>query len=144
MTIIDGVRAWLKTYEGLADGRLSVDFLPEEAKSYSVDTVPTTEIVKRYLDGSSIRQFLFCVSSREFYSDNIAQNVDNQAFYEGLAAWLERKSKLRQFPDIGMGRTVRSIEISSTAYPFVVDEHGTARYQLQLKLTYFQKGDLTV
>ena len=27
MTIIDGVRAWLKTYEGLADGRLSVDFL---------------------------------------------------------------------------------------------------------------------
>lgn len=144
MTIIDGIRAWLKTYEGLADGRLSVDFLPEEAKSYSVDTVPTTEIVKRYLDGSSIRQFLFCVSSREFYSDNIAQNVDNQAFYEGLAAWLERKSKLQQFPDIGTGRTVRSIEISSTAYPFVVDEHGTARYQLQLKLTYFQKGDRTV
>jgi hypothetical protein len=144
MTIIDGVRAWLKTYEGLADGRLSVDFLPEEAKSYSVDTVPTTEIVKRYLDGSSIRQFLFCVSSREFYSDNIAQNLDNQAFYEGLAAWLERKSKLRQFPNIGTGRTARSIEISSTAYPFVVDEHGTARYQLQLKLTYFQKGDRTV
>lgn len=144
MTIIDGVRAWLKAYEGLADGRLSVDFLPEEAKSYSVDTVPTTEIVKRYLDGSSIRQFLFCVSSREFYSDNIAQNVDNQAFYEGLAAWLESKSKLRQFPNIGTGRTVRSIEISSTAYPFVVDEHGTARYQLQLKLTYFQKGDRTV
>lgn len=144
MTIIDGVRAWLKTYEGLADGRLSVDFLPEEAKSYSVDTVPTAEIVKRYLDGSSIRQFLFCVSSREFYSDNITQNVDNQAFYEGLAAWLERKSKRRQFPDIGAGRAVRSIEISSTAYPFIVDDHGTARYQLQLKLTYFQKGDRTV
>ncbi len=143
MTIIDGVRAWLKTYEGLADGRLSVDFLPEEAKSYSVDTVPTTEIVKRYLDGSSIRQYLFCVSSREFYSDNIAQNVDNQAFYEGLSSWLERKSKRRQFPDIGTGRTVRSIEISSTAYPFIVDDHGTARYQLQLRLTYFQKGDRT-
>ena len=80
MTIIDGVRAWLKTYEGLADGRLSVDFLPEAAKSYSVDTVPTTEIVKRYLDGSSIRQFLFCVSSREFYSDiftNLAQTASD-------------------------------------------------------------------
>ena len=143
MTIIDGVRAWLKTYEGLADGRLSVDFLPEEAKSYSVDTVPTTEIVKRYLDGSSIRQYLFCVSSREFYSDDIAQNVDNQAFYEALSSWLESKSKRRQFPDIGTGRTVRTIEISSTAYPFIVDDHGTARYQLQLRLTYFQKGDRT-
>lgn len=144
MTIIDGVRAWLKAYEGLADGRLSVDFLPEEAKSYSVDTVPTTEIVKRYLDGSSIRQYLFCVSSREFYSDDIAQNVDNQAFYECLSSWLESKSKRRQFPDIGTGRVVRTIEISSTAYPFIVDDHGTARYQLQLRLTYFQKGDRTV
>lgn len=109
MTIIDGVRAWLKTYEGLADGRLSVDFLPEEAKSYSVDTVPTTEIVKRYLDGSSIRQYLFCVSSREFYSDDIAQNVDNQAFYEGLSSWLESKSKRRQFPtSIRAARFVQS------------------------------------
>lgn len=139
MTIIEGVRAWLKTYEGLADGRLSVDFLPEDAKSYSVDSVPTTEIVKRYLDGSSVRQFLFCISSREFFSDNITQNVDNLAFYEGLAAWLERKNRLRQFPSIGDDRTVRSVEISSTAYPFIVDEHGTARYQLQLRLTYYQK-----
>ncbi len=139
MTIIEGVRAWLKTYEGLADGRLSVDFLPEDAKSYSVDSVPTTEIVKLYLDGSSVRQFLFCISSREFFSDNITQNVDNLAFYEGLAAWLERKSRLRQFPSIGDDRTVRSVEISSTAYPFIVDEHGTARYQLQLRLTYYQK-----
>lgn len=139
MTIIEGVRAWLKTYEGLADGRLSVDFLPEDAKSYSVDSVPTTEIVKLYLDGSSARQFLFCISSREFFSDNIAQNVDNLAFYEGLAAWLERKNRLRQFPSIGDDRTVRSVEISSTAYPFIVDEHGTARYQLQLRLTYYQK-----
>lgn len=139
MTIIEGVRAWLKTYEGLADGRLSVDFLPEDAKSYSVDSVPTTEIVKLYLDGGSVRQFLFCISSREFFSDNITQNVDNLAFYEGLAAWLERKNRLRQFPSIGDDRTVRSVEISSTAYPFIVDEHGTARYQLQLRLTYYQK-----
>lgn len=141
MTIIDGVRAWLKTYAGLADGRLNVDFLPEDAKTYSVDSVPTREIVKKYLDGSSVRQFLFCISSREFYGDNISQNVDNHAFYEDLSAWLEEQSRKRSFPNIGEGRVVRSIEISSTAYPFVVDDHGTARYQLQLNLTYFQKGE---
>lgn len=141
MTIIDGVRSWLKTYKGLADGRLNVDFLPEEAKTYSVDSVPTKDIVKRYLDGSTVRQFLFCISSREFYGDDISQNVDNHTFYEELAAWLERQNKKRVFPDIGEGRTVRTIEISSTAYPFIVDDHGTARYQLQINLTYFQKGE---
>lgn len=141
MTIIDGVRAWLKTYSGLAGGRLNVDFLPEDAKTYSVDSVPTREIVKKYLDGSSVRQFLFCISSREFYGDNITQNVDNHVFYEDLSAWLEEQCRLRAFPEIGEGRSVRSIEISSTAYPFVVDDHGTARYQLQLNLIYFQKGE---
>lgn len=141
MTIIDGVRAWLKTYEGLADGRLNVDFLPEDAKTYSVDSVPTTEVVKKYLDGSTRRQFLFAVSSREFFGDNLTQNIDNHTFYEGLSTWLDQQNKRRSFPNLGANRKVQSVEISSTAYPFVVDEHGTARYQIQIKMIYFQKGD---
>lgn len=141
MTVINGIQQWLKTFSGLANGRLNVDFLPEEAQTYSVDVVPATEVTKKYIDGSSLRQFLFCVSSREFYGDNIAQNVDNHAFYEELSAWLEEQRRLRSYPNIGTGRTVRSVEISSTAYPFVIDEHGTARYQIQLNMAYFQKGE---
>lgn len=141
MTIIDSLRTWLKTYEGLADGRLNVDFLPEDAKTYSVDTVPCNEIVKRYLDGGSIRQYLFCISSREYFGDNIEQNIGNQAFYEDLSRWLGKQSRLRNFPELDTGRQVRSIEINSTAYPFIVDEHGTARYQIQLRMVYYQKGD---
>ena len=68
MTIIDGVRAWLKTYEGLADGRLSVDFLPEEAKSYSVDTVPTTEIVKRNISSAYRAASFTAITSRRTWT----------------------------------------------------------------------------
>lgn len=141
MTIIDSLRAWLKTYEGLADGRLNVDFLPEDAKTYSVDTVPTNDTIKRYLDGGALKQYLFCVASREYFGDDIAQNIDNQAFYEDLTRWFNAQNKRRNFPEIGDGRQVRSIEINSTAYPFVVDEHGTARYQIQLRMVYYMKGD---
>lgn len=141
MTIIEGIREWLKTYNGLSDGRINVDFLPEDAKTYSVDAVPTKEVIKIYLDGSTLRQFLFCISSREFYGDDIAQNVDNHTFYEDLSAWIDSRQKKRSFPAIGRDRAVRSIEINSNAYPFVVDEHGTARYQIQINLTYFQKGE---
>lgn len=140
-TLIAAVREWLQTYEGLADGRLNVDFLPEEATTYSIDSVPSTEIIKRYLDGSSRRQFLFTIASREFLSEDLAQNIDNQAFYEGLSSWLEWQVKSRNLPQLGENRQAQSIEVSSTAYPFIVDEHGTARYQLQLRLIYFQKGD---
>ena len=143
MTIIEGIRTWLKSYNGLSDGRINVDFLPERAKTYSVDTVPTREVIKKYLDGSTLRQFLFCISSREFYSEDIEQNMDNHSFYEALSAWIDTQRRKRSFPAFGEGRTVRSIEVNSTAYPFVVDEDGTARYQIQLNMIYYQKGTRT-
>ncbi len=141
MTIIEGLREWLRTCPALADSRLNVDFLPEEAKTYSVDAVPCKEVIKKYMDGSSKRQFMFAIASREFSGANIAENIDTHAFYEALSAWVEVQCKRRAFPGLGEIRRAQSIEVSSTAYPFIVDEHGTARYQLQLVLTYFQKGE---
>lgn len=140
MTIIEALRGWLRTYEPLSTGRLAVDFLPKEAQTYSVDSVPCKEEVKRYLDGSSLRQFLFTLSSREFKGEDIQQNTDNLAFYEGFSAWVARQDRARRLPDLGEGRKARKIEVSTSGYPFQVDEHGTARYQIQLRLEYFEKG----
>lgn len=140
MTIIEAVRGWLRTYPSLASGRLAVDFLPKQAQTYSVDSVPSKEEIKRYLDGSSVRQFLFTLSSREFKGEDIVQNVDNLTFYEGFAAWVLNQSRRRQLPELGEGRTARKVEVTTSGYPFQVDEHGTARYQIQLRLEYFQKG----
>ena len=75
MTIVESVRTWLRTYQPLASGRLGVDYLPEEAKTYSVDTVPTKETVKRYLDGSAVKQYLFTLASMEFRPDDIQGNT---------------------------------------------------------------------
>lgn len=140
MTIIEALRGWLRTYEPLSTGRLAVDFLPKQAQTYSVDSVPCKEEVKRYLDGSSIRQFLFELSSREFKGEDIGQNVDNLAFYEAFSAWVLCQDRARSLPDLGEGRTARKIEVTTSGYPFHADDQGTARYQIQLRLEYFQKG----
>lgn len=140
MTMIEAVRGWLRTYEPLSTGRLAVDFLPKQARTYSIDSVPCKEEVKRYLDGSSLRQFLFTLSSRNFKSEDIGQNTDNLAFYEAFAAWVLRQNQEKNLPALADGRTVRKIEVTTSGYPFQVDENGTARYQIQLRLEYFQKG----
>lgn len=140
MTIIETLRNWLRTYSPLSTGRLAVDFLPKQAQTYSVDSVPCKEEVRRYLDGSSLRQFLFTLSSREFKGEDIGQNVDNLAFYEGFSTWVMEQNRARRFPQLGEGRTARKIEVTTSGYPFQVDDHGTARYQIQLRLEYFQKG----
>lgn len=79
--IMEEVRKFLRTYPPLAEGKLHVDFLPEEAQSYSVEAVPAKEIVRSYVDGSTVRQFLFVVASREFFGDKIRQQLDNLSFY---------------------------------------------------------------
>ena len=140
MTIMEALRGWLRSYEPLSTGRLAIDFLPKQARTYSVDSVPCKEEVKRYLDGSSLRQFLFTLSSREFKGEDIGQNADNLAFYEAFSTWVLRQNRLRNLPRLPEGRTARKIEVTTSGYPFQVDEQGTARYQIQLRLEYFQKG----
>ena len=143
MTNIEAVRAWLRTYPPLASGRLGVDFLPPDAQTYSVEVTPCKEVIKRYRDGSAIKQFDFVLASREFYQDDIAQNTDNLSFYEDFAQWVEKQNRRtgKHLPRLAAGRDPQRVEVTSTGYPFLVDEQGTARYQIQMKLTYYQKGD---
>lgn len=132
------VQAWLKTYPALS-GRLDVDFLDEDAETYSVDTIPCEEVLKRYKDGSTRKQFQFAVSSRRYYEQNIAQNLENLQFFEDLTAWVEQKAHARELPEMDGGRTAQAIVVTSTAYPFIVSEDGKARYQLQMRLEYYQQ-----
>lgn len=138
MTVMENLQKWFKTYTGLS-GRLDVDFLDEDADTYSIDTIPCEEIIKRYRDGSTVKQFQFAVSSRRFYEQNIKQNLSNLQFFEDLTSWVEAKARKRELPSMDEGRIPQRIVVTSTAYPFVVSEDGKARYQIQMRLEYIQK-----
>lgn len=138
MTVMENVRAWLRQYPGL-NGRLDVDFLDEDADTYSIDTIPCEEIIKRYKDGSTIKQFQFAISSRRYYEQNIAQNLSNLDFFEKLTEWVEQKAQQHELPEMDNNRTAQKIVVTSTAYPFEVSEDGKARYQQQMRLEYFNK-----
>lgn len=139
MTIIEAVRKYVETYPALAGSKLNVDFLPPDAATYSVDVVPVKSVVKSYLDGSTLRQFLFVLASRSFWGADLRQQIDNLCFFEGFEEWLDTQNRTRRFPDLGEGRTARKLEVVTSGYAFAPDTD-MARYQIQCKLTYFQKG----
>ena len=141
MTVMQSVKKWLKTYSGLS-GRLDVDFLDEDIDTYSIDTIPCEEVLKRYKDGGKLKQFQFAVSSRRAYEQNIKNNLSNLQFFEDLTTWVENKARSRQLPAMDKGRTAQKIVVTSTAYPFIVSEDGKARYQIQMRLEYYQKGSV--
>lgn len=139
MTVIDAVRRFLLTCPLLAGGKLNVDFLPEEASGCSVDVVPVTPVMKRYLGGSTRRQFAFLVATRTYYGDFVRQQLDNLAVFEGLTEWLEEQDRTGNLPDLGEGRRAQKLEVTTSGYVFAPNTE-TARYQIQCRLEYMQHG----
>lgn len=138
-TIIQSLRDYFLNCPLMGDNRINVDFLPEQGMEYSIDTTPATEIVKRYTNGDTVRQYLFVLRSVRAYGPDVLQNMANSGFYEKFAAWLETQSNSGVLPELPEGKTAQKIEAQSTGYLFTTGPD-VGRYQIQCRLLYLQKG----
>jgi hypothetical protein len=138
-SIIDALEKYFIGCELLKDGALRVDYLGEKPVEYTIEVLPCDPVVKRYLGGSTVRQYLFTFGSREFYSQERLQNIQNSAFYERLADWVETRSMSGVLPELPDGMEAQQLEVVSSGYLF--DGSMTnARYQIQLRLLYFKEA----
>lgn len=138
-SIIDALEKYFIGCELLKDGALRVDYLGEKPVEYTIEVLPCDPVVKRYLGGSTVRQYLFAFGSREFYSQERLQNIQNSAFYERLADWVETNSMSGVLPELPDGMEAQQLEVVSSGYLF--DGSMTnARYQIQLRLLYFKEA----
>jgi hypothetical protein len=138
-SIINALEKYFIGCELLKDGALMVDYLGEKPVEYTIEVLPCDPVVKRYLGGSTVRQYLFAFGSREFYSQERLQNIQNSAFYERLADWVETRSMSGVLPELPDGMEAQQLEVVSSGYLF--DGSMTnARYQIQLRLLYFKEA----
>ena len=119
--------------------KVNVNYLESNADTYSIEEVPIEPILKKYVNGDSIRQYAFIFTSREPYGVDVLQNIDNSGFYEKFANWIEEQNNNEIFPLLDNGLEVLEIKVTSTGYAFAVTED-TAQFQIQLRLKYFKKG----
>lgn len=139
--IINAIKEYIEKCPYLSEFSkgININFLDDEISSYSIETIPINPIIKRYIDGSSIRQYLFLFCSKESYGQEVLQNIQNSGFFEKFTLWIEKNNKQGILPSLNDGREAIKIEVLTTGYPFQTDID-RARYQIQLKLEYFQKG----
>lgn len=118
---------------------INVDYLDNDSTTYSIEVVPCEPIIKRYINGDTKRQYDFIFASRESYGADVFQNIENSGFYEDFSSWIEEESSKGNLPSLEGNRESLEIKVSTTGYAFQTDDN-SARYQIQLKLIYFQKG----
>lgn len=140
--IIDALRNYIRMCPHLDTFnnaiKVNVNYLEPNTDTYSIEEVPINPIVKKYVNGDSVRQYAFIFTSREPYGVDVFQNIDNSGFYEKFADWVENQDDNEIFPLLDNGLEPISIEVTSTGYAFAVTED-TAQFQIQLRLKYLKK-----
>ena len=137
MNIIESIREYISDLDCMATFEINVNYLDGENDSFSIEEVPCNQIIKKYLDGSTLRQYQFVFCGREPYGAEILQNIENSTFYEDFANEIEEKNNNDVLPTLE-GMEATSLEITSNAYTVSVTED-TAMYQINLNLKYYKK-----
>ncbi|MBO0555290.1 chloramphenicol resistance protein [Clostridium botulinum] len=119
--------------------KVNVNYLEPNADTYSIEEIPIDPVVKKYVNGDSVRQYAFVFTSREPYGADVLTNIDNSGFYEKFAEWIEENNNNNVLPVLENDLEPLEIKVTSTGYAFSVTED-TAQFQIQLKLKYFKKG----
>lgn len=119
--------------------KVNVNYLESNTDTYSIEEIPIKTIIKKYVNGDSVRQYAFIFTSREPYESDVLQNIDNSGFYEKFVEWIESNNNNEILPVLENNLEPLELKVTSTVYAFAVTED-TAQFQIQLKLKYFEKG----
>lgn len=139
-SIIESLSEYFLRCPLLKDGYFHVDFLGPDPVEYTLEVLPCDPIVKRYVNGDTLRRYLFAFGSREYYSADRTQNIENIAFYEEMSDWVEEQTHMEDFPKLPEGLYPEGLRTVSSGYLF--DESmENARYQIQIELIYYKEAD---
>lgn len=138
-SIIEGVAAYFLACPHLADGAFRVDALGDEPMEYVIGVGAFDPVIETYVDGSSDRRYRVTFGSREKYGLDRIQNMDNSAFYERLSGWIEARNKAGELPELPDGCTAETIYPVTSGF-LIDDNDQTARYQIEIELTYHKSA----
>ena len=132
--MIEKIRDYFKENVTLTEefDNILVDFLGEDATTYSIEPIPVEPKLRPYRDGGSLNQYVFQFGSREFYDNSVAQNINNLGFYERFQEEIETNNKNGVLPDI---KGIQTIECLNNGTIQDV-QNGTAKYVIQMRITY--------
>ena len=115
--------------------RFTLEGIAKEAPSATILQLPTSGVVKKYIDGSYIGMYNFAVYIRLNKADT-SQKLEVLDLYDDLMEYFKSDAK----PDLGEGATTRYFELLSTPALAVRYDDGSEDYQASYRLVYKAKG----
>lgn len=118
---------------------IQIDRVGTSPTEYSIDAEPGQQVVKRYLNGDTVRRFAFALTAR-FPILTDAIRAENGKVYEALSLWLEECSRRRRLPPMDEGMTAQRMAATGSAYLLEqAKDSDSAIYQMQMELIYYSR-----
>lgn len=111
---------------------LNIDFLSNEPDNYSLDKIPTSSEIERWITGETLRRDVYSLRSRMDYSADTISNIENVGFYEIFENTIRTKNKEKDLPEIGGIEAIRCLNCGT----MVKANTNTAEFDIQIQIEY--------
>lgn len=124
----------LDIVKGIVDEEpdININMLYNDPNNYSLDKVPTSSTVEKWVTGTEIHKDLYSFRSRMDYSKDYETNLNNIDFFEKFENTIELKNKKKELPDI---EGIESIECMNCG-SMVNTTSNTAEFDIQIQIKY--------
>ena len=112
--------------------QINANMLSNDINNYSLDKIPTSSQVERWVTGLEIHRDVFSFKSRNAYSQDVINNLSNIGFFENFESIIKSNNKKGVLPEI---KGIESIECLNCGTMLSSDTN-TAEFDIQIQITY--------
>lgn len=112
--------------------QINANMLDNDINNYSLDKIPTSSTIQKWINGIEIHKDIFSFRSRKSYSQDVINNLSNIGFFEIFESIIKSNNKKGVLPDI---EGIESIECLNCATMLSADTN-TAEFDIQIQITY--------
>lgn len=112
--------------------QINANMLDNDINNYSLDKIPTSNQVEKWINGIEIHRDVYSFRSRKAYSQDTINNLTNIGFFEKFENIIKSNNKKGVLPNI---EGIESIECLNCATMTMADTN-TAEFDIQIQITY--------
>lgn len=117
---------------GSNEYQINANMLSNDINNYSIDKIPTSSSVEKWITGLEIHRDVYSFRSRMGYSQDVMDNLSNIGFFELFENIINSNNKKGILPSI---EGIESIECLNCGTMVKADTN-TCEFNIQIQITY--------
>lgn len=114
------------------DYQINADMLSNEIDNYSLDKIPTSSVIEKWVIGLEIHQDVFSFRSRNSYSQDTINNLQNIGFFEIFEQLINDNNNKGILPEIEGIESIKCLNQGT----MISAETNTAEFDIQIQIVY--------